>query len=111
MRGALYTFHDPQDQQGELKQQSYHENAHEEGHDSGDEIDQSLRGRLLITEHDASHDRDSAEDDGDHIQQLYKAAKERMMEREIEKPRKEILIFGHAASWAHESIVIAGVVQ
>jgi hypothetical protein len=102
MRGALDTLHDPQDKQGKLKQQSYNENAHEESQDSRDEIDQSLRGRLLIAEHDASHDRDSAEDDGGHVQQLYKAAKERMIEREIEKPRKEILFLGHAASWAHE---------
>jgi hypothetical protein len=33
-----------------------------------------------------------------------------MIEREIEKPRKEILFFGHAASWAHVSIMIAGVI-
>src|SRR6266478_1403512 len=68
MCGALDTLGDAQNGQRQLKQNSYEQNAHKESHDSGDEIDQSLRGRLLITKNDASHDRDSAEDDGDDIQ-------------------------------------------
>jgi hypothetical protein len=34
-----------------------------------------------------------------------------MTEREIKKSRKEILFFGHAASWAHESVVNAGAIE
>jgi hypothetical protein len=66
---------------------------------------------LLITEHHASDHCDSAEDDGEHIQQLYKAAEEQTTESEIKKSRKEILFFGHAASWAHKFMMVAGVVD
>jgi len=68
MRGALYTFRDPQDHQGQLKQHSYDQDAHEESHDSRDEIYQPLRRRLLHAQHDAGDNRDSAGEDGDEIQ-------------------------------------------
>jgi len=110
-RRVVYAIRNPQDQQRKLEQRSYNQNAHGERHDSNDQVDQPFRGRVLITEHDVSHDRDSTEDDGEYIQQLYKTAKERMIESEIKESRKEILFFGHAASWAHKSMVIAGVIQ
>ena len=68
MRGALDTLGDAQYGQRQLKQHAYNQHAHKKGHDSCDEIDQSLRRRLLITKDDASHDRDSTEDDGEDIQ-------------------------------------------
>lgn len=67
MRGVFDAFSNTQHDQREFEQRAHDQDAHEERHDSRDEIDQSLRGRLLITNHDASHDRDSAENDGEHI--------------------------------------------
>ncbi len=58
MGGALDALRDAQNGQRQLKLNSHNQNAHKKGHDSCDEINQSLRGRLLITKHDASHDRD-----------------------------------------------------
>jgi len=34
-----------------------------------------------------------------------------VLKREVEESRKEILFFGHAASLAHKSIAIAGILQ
>jgi hypothetical protein len=52
----------------------------------------------LITEHDLRHNRDSTEEDAENVQQLYDAASELLLEREVEKARKEVLFIGHVAS-------------
>jgi hypothetical protein len=98
MSCAIDAFRNTLDHEYELKHGSRDENPDEEGHDSRHQIDYSVRRRLLIAEHNLSHNRDSTEDNGEHIQQLYKTAKQGMIETEIEKSRKEILFFGHAAS-------------
>jgi hypothetical protein len=108
MSRAIDAFRDALDHEYQLKQGSRDENPDKEGYDSCHQIDYSVRRRLLIAEHNLSHNRDSTEDNGEHIQQLYKTAKQGMIEPKIEKSRKEILFFGHAASWAHESMAIAG---
>jgi hypothetical protein len=108
VRGALDTFCDPQDHKSQLEQDSCDENPDEERNDSHNEVDQPLRGGLLITKHDASYDRDSAEDDAENVQKLYDAASELVLEREVEESRKEIFFFGHAASLAHRSIAMLG---
>src|SRR5260370_27413714 len=108
MRCAIDALRDAQDHECELEQDSRDENPHEERHDSHDQVDYSVCGRLLITEHDLSHNRDSTEDDAENVQQLYNAASELVLEREVEKARKEVLFIGHVASCAHTSIVIAG---
>src|SRR5437899_913195 len=110
MSGALDAFCDAQDYQRQFKQNSRNENTDEERNDSHDQVDQPLRGRLLITKYDASYDHDSAKDDPENIQKLNNAASELVLEREVEESRKEILFFGHAASLAHKSVAIAGVI-
>src|ERR1700741_3883195 len=111
MRSSINAFGDPQDHERQLQQDSSDESADEEREDSNDQVAQPFRGRLLITEHDASHDHDSAEKDGDNVQQLCNAARELVLEREVEEPREEILFIGHAASWAHDSFRMAGVMN
>src|SRR5580704_19646809 len=98
MRGAIDAFGDAQDNECQLQQNSSDEDPHEERHDADDEVDQPLRRRLLITEHDAGHDGYSAEHDGDNVKQLHDPAGELMMERKIEKTCKEILFIKHVAS-------------
>jgi hypothetical protein len=98
MSCAIDAFRNALNHEYELKHGSRDENPDEEGYDSRDQIDYSVRRRLLIAEHNLSHNRDSTEDNGEHIQQLYKTAKQRMIEAKIEKSRKEILFFGHAPS-------------
>src|SRR6266851_7314948 len=111
MRGALDTFCNPQDHQCQLQQDSRDKNSDKQRHDPYDQVDQPVRGRLLITEHDTSHNQDPAEDDAENVQELYDAASELVLKREVEESRKEILFFGHAASLAHKSIAIAGIIQ
>src|SRR6266704_1173895 len=98
MRCAINALRDAQDHERELEQDSRDENPHEERHDSHDQVDYSVRRRTLITEHHTSHDRDSTKDDAENVQQLYNAASELVLEREVEKARKEVLFIGHVAS-------------
>jgi hypothetical protein len=98
VRGAIDAIRNPMDEQAQLQQEANHERADEERDNSRDQVDQSLRRGLLIAEHDAGHDGDPAEKDGDDVEQLYKAAKERMTKGEIKKSCEKILLIGHAAS-------------
>jgi hypothetical protein len=107
VRSAVDAVSNAQDDQRQFKEQSCHEDADEESDNSADEINQSLGGRLLHAEDDTGDDGDTAREDGDNVQQFYETAKQRMMEREIEESSKKILFIGHAASWAHKSIVEA----
>lgn len=111
MRGAIDTIGDALDDQTKLQKEAHNESTHEQGNDSCDEIDQSLCRRLLHAEDDAGDYHDSAGENGDDVQQFYEAAKQRMIKREIEKSRKEILFIGHASPWAPKSIVEAGVLR
>ena len=95
---AIDAFRNAQDHEGEFDQDSPDEYPHEESHDSHDQVDDSVRRRLLITEHNLSHNRDSSEEDAENVQQLYDAASELLLEREVEKARKEVLFIGHVAS-------------
>jgi len=98
MRCAIDAFRNAQDHERELEQQSPDENPDEERQNSHDQVNYSVGRRLLITEYDLSHNRDSTEDDAENVQQLYDAASELLLEREVEKARKEVLFIGHVAS-------------
>ena len=68
MRGAIDAVRDAQDDQTKLQQETHNESAHEQGNDSCNEIGQSLRGRLLEAQDNASDDGNSAGENGDDIQ-------------------------------------------
>ena len=108
MRGAVDAFGDAQDNECQLQEDPGDEDPDEERHDAHNEVDQPLRGRLLITEHDAGHDGYAAEDDGDNVEQFHDPAGELMIKREIEKAREEILFIRHVASRAHNKVLRAG---
>jgi hypothetical protein len=82
--------------------------TYKQRHDTGDQVDQTLRGGLLYSEHDAGDDGDSAGENGDHVEQLHDTACEQMIEREIEGTRKEISFVRYVPPWAQESIFEAG---
>jgi hypothetical protein len=98
VRGAFDAIRDAKDDEAQFEQEPNHERADEKSDDSHDQVGQSLRRGLLIAEHDAGHDGDSSEEDGDDVKQFHKTAKERLTKGEIKKSGEKILIIGHAAS-------------
>src|SRR5690242_20236762 len=98
-RGAIDAFGNAYDHQGQFEQNPQNQNAHKVAHDSCDKIDQSLcRGDLEAQNHTSHYSNSTGENPND-IENLDNAAYQLLLKREVEEPRKEVLIVGHVACW------------
>jgi len=64
VRSAVDSICNFQNYEGQLQQKPHDEDTDKQSHNSHHQIDESLRGRMLHADHNASHDRNSATEDG-----------------------------------------------
>src|SRR6266849_1207382 len=80
VRSAVDSFRNFQDHDSEFQQKPHDEDTNKQSHNSHHQIDESLRGGMLHADHDAGHDRDSATEDGNDIEQLHDPTGEQRIE-------------------------------
>jgi hypothetical protein len=80
VRGAIDSLGDAHDDEAQLEHKPDYEGADEQRHDSRDQVDQSLRGRLLEAEDNTGNDGDAAAEDPNDVKKLYDAARELLLE-------------------------------
>jgi hypothetical protein len=99
MCGAVNTFSDALNEEGQLQQAPPNEDAHEERHDSRDQRDDSVGGRILEAQDHVRYDADAAGKNANNVKNPYDAAHELPLEREVNETRNEVLFLRHVASW------------
>src|SRR5215472_7402451 len=99
VRGAIDTVRNAHDDQRQFQESARYESADKETNNSPAKTDEPLRGGFLEAQDNVVDDINAAAENPKDIENLYDAASELLLKREINQTRKEVLIVGHVASW------------